>query len=68
MRGRQTLEGNSRDLGIGKNLGPAEKPAGAIQGCYFGMLSISKQTQWVAQAQVGSLSSQTRVPGQVLPY
>lgn len=53
---------NSQDLGTGENLNPTDKPTGTTQGSCFGILSISKQTQWLGQAQVGSLSSETPVP------
>lgn len=53
---------NLKDPGTGENLSPIDKPTGTTQGCWFRILSISKQTQWVAQAQVGSLSSETPVP------
>lgn len=51
-----------KDPGTGENLSPIDKPTGTTQGCWFRILSISKQTQWVAQAQVGFLSSETPVP------
>lgn len=53
---------NLQDPGTGENLNPTDKPASITQGCCLWILSISKQTQWVAQAQVGSLSSETPVP------
>ena len=53
---------NSQDPGTGENLNPTDKPTGTTQGSCFGILSISKQTQWISQAQVGSLSSETPVP------
>lgn len=53
---------NLQDPETGENLNPTDKPASITQGCCLWILSISKQTQWVAQAQVGSLSSETPVP------